>query len=221
MEQIGESEASREVFLGGPPQFFDSDGREQLAVLLQHGLVPSSMLCDVGCGALRGGRWTIPLLDPGHYCGIEPSADWLDYGLEHFVEPAVRDAKQPRFDHNLNFDMSVFGERFTHVILRSIWTHADKQQIGQSLDSFRASAAPEAVMLSSILPRAPWRRDYKGEGWVGRSHECDVPGMVSHSFRWLYQACESRGLKIVPVARRPYCSQFWLRVTLRDRAGGA
>jgi hypothetical protein len=60
-------------FLGGPPGRFDSAGREQLAALLQYSLSPDSMLLDIGCGCLRGGRWVIPLLATGHYCGLEPN----------------------------------------------------------------------------------------------------------------------------------------------------
>ena len=56
---------------GHDPEFHRL-GREQLVTLLEHGLTESSYLLDIGCGNLRGGRWLIPLLAPGHYCGIEP-----------------------------------------------------------------------------------------------------------------------------------------------------
>jgi hypothetical protein len=173
------------------------------------------MVCDVGCGALGGGRWLIPLLDRGHYCGIEPNVTWVTEGTRRFIDPAVLEVKSPRFDHNANFDLTVFGEEFTHVLLRSIWTHAAKSQIEACLDGFAATAAPGGVMLSSVFPIRPGRRDYKGSEWVGRSHESNVPGVISHSPRWLYSACRRRGLKVTLVPRWPVMHQLWVKVTAR------
>ena len=49
-EQVAEK-----VFTGGPAKHFEVAGRNQLAVLLEHGLHTSSRVLDIGCGALRGG----------------------------------------------------------------------------------------------------------------------------------------------------------------------
>jgi hypothetical protein len=139
--------------------------------------------------------WVIPLLDTDHYCGVEPNREMLNKGLERFVDPAILALKKPRFDNNDRFDMSVFGERFTHVILRSIWSHTAKSQMELSLDSFCEVAAPGAVMVASYNPVVPGTSDYKGTEWE--------KGTVHHSFRWIRSVCKSRGLTVRPLARQP------------------
>lgn len=220
-------------FLGGPPHLFKRAGREQLIVLLEHGLTFQSIVLDIGCGVLRGGRWIIPLLEPGHYCGIEPQRQMVERGLREFVDPEVVALKRPRFDHNDRFDFSVFGVVFTHFLARSIWTHASKPQIEQMLDGFCEWGTQKATFLASLIPSSSlWflppptrqvlrkiglrmtRRDYKGESWVGRSHECERSGIVAHSIPWLQAACLTRGLKVKLLRRPPINGggQIWALV---------
>jgi hypothetical protein len=223
-------------FLGGPPRLFEAAGREQLIVLLEHGLSFDSTVLDIGCGVLRGGRWIIPLLDPEHYCGIEPWGELVERGLREFVDPRVVALKRPRFDHNDRFDFSVFGTRFTHFVARSIWTHTSKPQIETMLDGFLESGTDRAVMLASMIPASrlaslpssvqrglrkaaarTFRPDYRGDRWVGRSRESEADGMVGHSFGWVRRACAQRGL-VVRLLRRPPLNgggQIWAVVRRR------
>jgi len=53
----------------GSIEMYDSIGRSQFDLLLSLGLRPNHYLLDIGCGCLRGGRFYIPYLDPGHYFG--------------------------------------------------------------------------------------------------------------------------------------------------------
>jgi SAM-dependent methyltransferase len=215
---------SDRIFVGGPVDDFEEVGRLQLVTLLREGLQPSSSVLDIGCGCLRGGYWMIHFLDPGCYYGIEPAREMLEAGLEGILEPGLADAKRPQFAHNDDWDFTVFRVEFDFVVARSIWTHASKAQIVNMLDSFRASAAPGATLLASYLPagwRLPWsgRRlrgpmasDYKGDQWVGRSHEQDKPGLVHHSRRWIQEACEARGLTARELPHGLFNEQRWLRV---------
>jgi hypothetical protein len=211
-----------EGFLGGPAKLFDSAGREQLTVLLEHELTFASTVLDIGCGPLRGGRWIMPLLDRGHYCGLEPQRQLVERGLRDSLAPGIADLKAPRFDHNDRFDFSVFGTRFTHFLARSIWTHAGKPQMETMLDGFAAHGSDDAVLLASFIPASSaaglprpvaraWRRfvahpirpDYTAERWVGRSLESEEPGMVAHRFDWIREACERRGLEAAILTRPP------------------
>ncbi len=182
VQERAETLAGR-IFLGGPVDDFEEVGRLQLVTLLREGLQPSSTVLDVGCGCLRGGYWMIHFLEPDRYFGIEPAREMVEAGLGEILEPGIAEAKRPRFAHNDDWDFSGFGVEFDFVVARSIWTHASKAQIGSMLDSFAKSAAPGGKLLASYLP-AGWHRawsgrtlrgllarDYKGEGWVGRSHE--------------------------------------------------
>ena len=51
-------------------------GATQFRLLCALGLRAQHHLLDFVCGSLRAGRFLIPYLDTGHYCGIEPNG-WL------------------------------------------------------------------------------------------------------------------------------------------------
>lgn len=202
-------------FLGGPPELFEIAGREQLIVLLQHGMTFKSTVLDIGCGCLRAGRWIIPLLDPGHYCGLEPMPQMIKKGLETFIDPETVAHKRPRFDNNDRFDFSVFEKRFTHFIARSIWTHASKQQIETMLDGVARWGTSDAVLLASFLPATLFgRKDYSGSDWVGRSHVSEARGTVAHRFSWIKRASQTRGMTAEYVNRPPLRpkAQVWVAI---------
>jgi len=203
------NELSHSTFLGGPVGDFEALGRLQLISLLRCGLYPYSKVLDIGCGCLRGGYWLIHFLNPDCYYGIEPNADMLNAGINAFLDREILEAKRPRFAHNPNFDPSGFGSSFDFFIARSIWTHSSKNQIEAMLDSFVKHGAEDSVFLASYLPSAD--DGYTGEGWVGRSHESNVGGMVGHGFAWIQQKCAIRGLRVaeLPVDR---IRQIWLMV---------
>jgi hypothetical protein len=194
-------------FLGGPRKNFIREGREQLIVLLEHGLDFDSVLLDIGCGVLRGSRWSIPLLAPGNFCGIEPQRHMVERGLREFLDPDIAALKRPRFDHNDRFDFSVFGLKFTHFIARSIWSHASKPQIETMLDGVVDHGVDGAVFLTSFhLARGVWT-DYEGDEWRGRSHESGSPDVVAHSYEWIERQCHARDLSVAYVDRDPLWKQ--------------
>jgi len=199
-----------EQFTGGAPQLFEAAGREQLAVLLDHGLTSKSKVADLGCGALRGGRWVIPVLEPFGYCGVEPFREKVERGLRDFVNPDLVRLLRPRFSYNADFSLDDFSETFTHVILRSVWTHSTREQIQQSLDAFVEHSTADAVMLTSVVPISylpfHWYPDYRGSTWV-------APDVVAHRYGWLRAACRERRLEIARVHRKRLGGQRWLRIT--------
>jgi SAM-dependent methyltransferase len=146
------------MFLGGPVWDFERVGRMILEVLEREGLVPSSRLLDIGCGALRGGYWLMGFLEPGHYFGIEPNEAMLQVGLREIVGPELAARADAHFSSNDDFDFSVFGESFDFVVARSIWTHASKRQISAMLGSFAATGSPNAVFMASYCPAGLWFR---------------------------------------------------------------
>jgi len=227
------------MFVGGPVKDFTQMGRHQLEVLLHEGLLPESRVLDVGCGCLCGGYWIMRMVNPGCYFGIEPNETMLQAGLDHIVEPEVLTRAEPRFDSNDKFDFGVFGCQFDFVIARSIWSHASKAQITTMLDSFVNHGAPDAVFLATYFPRAlrfvptrfwkrsipawfpraaarmPTKPDYRGDQWRGRSATSDEPGLVSHSFAWIVQECQRRGLDVRQLRHLHAKRQQWLRISRR------
>jgi len=213
LEEKARRMAAEGGFLGVPVEEFETEGRLQLAALLRHGLRPDSKLLDVGCGCLRGGYWLIRFLRPGCYCGIEPRQDRLQLGLDHLFTPAELADKRPRFDHNPEFDSSVFGERFDFFLARSIWTHASKPQIARMLDAFLRDTNPAAKFLTSYVPpEPPHRPELMGEAWIGTGLESNVPGIAYHSFEWIERECRARGLKVHETGQDDYGGQRWLLV---------
>jgi SAM-dependent methyltransferase len=216
LREVGQMLHSEGIFTGGPPEHFEIAGRLQLATLLREGVYPQSKVLDVGCGCLRGGYWLIHFLDRGRYFGIEPSAFMLQKGIQHVLEPEVREEKQPRFDSNDSFDFSVFGEKMDVVLARSIWTHASKAQVQTMLDGFAANSSPEAFFLTSYLPASFWsrrKRDYQGDQWKGKSHQSSEPGLVCHSFRWIKEQVEARGMFVRQLPDLIFNRQHWLSIS--------
>ena len=55
-------------------------------------------------------------LNEGGYHGIEPNVDMFNGGLSYILEPGLIELKKPRFDHNDQYDFSVFNTKFAEMI---------------------------------------------------------------------------------------------------------
>lgn len=208
---------SQHGFLGVPLETFEQAGREQLIALLENGLRPESRVLEIGCGCLRIAYWLVRFLEPGGYCGIEPAQQRVAYGLRYLFKTDELERKRPRFDFNAEFNTSVFGQRFDFFLARSIWTHASKPQIESMLNSFTRDTEENGVMLASYLPAQSAKDDYRGNSWVGTSHESNVPGVIRHRLDWIEDQCRARSLQVDRVPGIDCDSQFWL--TISRRAG--
>lgn len=202
----------KEVFNGGPIDSFSEIGRLYLITLLKIGLHPGSKVLDVGCGALRGGYWIINFLSPNNYYGIEPNVEMLNVGKRVMLGEELLEEKKPSFDHNSDFDFSVFNSKFDFVVARSIWSHTSKSQIQKMLDSFVDNSNPDGVFLTSYLRPFSSKDDYKGSDWVGKSHESNEVGIVFHSFSWIESECQKRNLKVQEL-KFDFYSQIWLHIS--------
>ena len=214
-EIISKDLSERMVFSGGGYANFHEAGENQLKVLLHCGLQSDSKLLDIGCGCLRGGRWAIKYLDPGCYFGIEPNAEMIKAGREIVIGTVLENEKSPSFDLNDSFDFSVFGTKFDYMVARSVWTHASKKQIERMLDQYDSFSAPGGILLASYLePRVPLIDEYRGDGWVGVSHESDQSGVVRHSLKWIRKICKEKGMTVRRIEDTDlnFLSQVWLRV---------
>ncbi|MEM7034828.1 MAG: hypothetical protein AAF629_35130 [Chloroflexota bacterium] len=210
---------NEQAFLGFPPQDFERGGREQFIYLLKSGLYPDSKVADLGCGVLRAGYWLINFLNAGCYCGIEPHVGRLEMGINSMIEAEVVTAKEPRFDTNPYFDTSVFKEKFDFFLAYSIWTHASKQQIQASLNSFIRDAKETGVFLTSYLPADKQYPDYTGDRWYGTSHESDIPGCIHHSLQWIQVECERRQLVLRELGQDETYGQSWLEIKRMGQSG--
>lgn len=204
------------TFLGGPPELFEDAGRKMLMLLLNEGLKPYSKVLDIGCGCLRGGYWLIRFLDKSCYYGLEPNKNMLKQGIKSLLTPKMMRQKRPTFNHNTDFDTSVFNTQFDYFLARSIWTHASKKQIEAMLDSFSKNILAKGKFLTSFLQPDTHNDDYVGTGWVGKSHESNKAGIVKHSLKWIESACDDRRLKCELITNSIFDlnnNQRWIKIS--------
>lgn len=203
---------SKEIFNGGPVHKFSLIGRLYLITLLKIGLTPEAKVLDIGCGALRGGYWLIHFLNPGNYYGIEPNQEMVEVGKRILFSKEILDYKSPAFDHNFDFNLSVFNVKFDFMIARSIWTHTSKAQICKILDEFNINTTQKGVLLASYLKPFFENQEYKGSKWVGKSHDSNTEGIVFHSFSWIKSECEVRNLTAKELTF-DYVAQIWIHIS--------
>jgi hypothetical protein len=70
--------------------------------------------------------------------------------------------------------------------------------------------------LSPALARLPAlgaARAYRGQGWVGRSHRSDQPGVVQHSLRWIAAEASRYGLQTQLTNHALINRQHWLKIS--------
>ncbi|MEM1183137.1 MAG: class I SAM-dependent methyltransferase [Acidobacteriota bacterium] len=215
IQERAEKMMDEQGFLGVPRETYEVGGRAQFVRLLEHGLLPESRVLEIGCGTLRIAYWLLRFLEPGHYAGIEPARDRVELGRQYLFEPATLDRARPRFDFNAEFDTTVFGTPFDYFLAGSIWTHCSKAHIETMLDGFLKVTPPTGLFLTSYLPAASPEEDYRGDTWVGTSHESTVPGVIRHDLAWIRSACERRELSVTELPGLDCDSQYWLRIERR------
>jgi SAM-dependent methyltransferase len=101
---------------------WDEIGQLQFDFLVGEGLRPEHYLLDVGCGSLRGGVHFVKHLEPGHYFGIDQSAELLAAG-ESELERAGVTGKHPTLVAGSDFAVGDLGQSFDFVLAQSVFTH--------------------------------------------------------------------------------------------------
>jgi SAM-dependent methyltransferase len=109
---------------------WEGTGRLQHEFLVARGLLPTSKLLDVGCGALRAGILLARYLEPGRYYGIDVNESLIRAALIHELPMAGLQDRVPadnlrvtdRFecDFGVAFDFAIAQSVFTHLPLNHI-----------------------------------------------------------------------------------------------------
>lgn len=188
----------------GPPDAFDVQAVMQFTIATQMGLREWNYVCEIGCGSLRAGRLLMTWLLPGRYCGIEPERWLLEQGIEREVSQGLVDLKRPRFDHNTDFDLSVFDEAFDLVIAQSIFSHASRAQVEQCLASVRSSIHHGSIFLCTFVLG---EHDYTGSEWV-------YPGCVTFREQTVHQIAAEAGFAATRIDYDGHpTGQIWFGLT--------
>lgn len=96
---------------------------------------------------------------------------------------------------------AIFSHRPRSPALRRLWT--------------RAAVSLPLAELSPLIARLPalaGSQEYRGEGWVGVSHQSQSPGVVQHSLSWIASEARQNGLIAQLVPYPIVNDQYWLRV---------
>ncbi len=141
------SDAARsvEAAVGGRPsqESWERIGRMQFTYLVdEHGLRPDQRMLDIGCGALRAGRFFIAHLGPGGYYGVDISPDILLAAQRTVVREGLQD-KLPHLmlvrDLTLGF---LPDAHFDVVHAHSVFSHSPLPVIEECLAHVGRVLAP-------------------------------------------------------------------------------
>lgn len=188
----------------GPESKYDLVQSHQFCNLISIGLREHHKLLDIGCGSLRGGRLFIMYLGTGNYYGIEPNKWLIEAGIKLEIGQELINMRQPSFNHNTDFDLSIFNTNFDYLIAQSIFSHTSQQQIITCCKKAYEVMNENSVFIATFLQG---EENYEGNEWV-------YPEVVSYTFDLIKSLIESTGLKceIVPEWIHPN-RQTWLKIT--------
>ncbi len=187
----------------GPPEKYDIVAAMQFNLLTTHGLREHHTLLDIGSGSLRAGRLFIPFLLPGHYFGLEPNAWLLDQGVKKEIGRDLLKIKRPVFDHNCEFELTVFGRQFDYLLAQSIFSHAAPQQIEKCLGEARRVMHQDSIFFATYVPGP---ENYDGSEWV-------YPECVNYTEKRMLSFAREAGLRAEPHPWKHPNDQRWLLIT--------
>ena len=147
----------------GPEAKFDEIGMHQFKVMTKTGLKVTDNLLDLGCGAMRGGKFLLKYLDAKGYHGIEPNKALLKKGLFAEVAEKLAREKKPNFKFNDNFNLAIFEKEFDFILAQSIFSHAAPGQITGCLRSAYKALTSGGKFVFNY---AKGGSDYTGKTWV-------------------------------------------------------
>jgi hypothetical protein len=191
----------------GPAEKYDIVAAMQFNLLTNVGLREHHTLLDIGCGSLRAGRLFIPFLLPGHYFGLEPNAWLLDQGVKREIGRDLLRIKRPVFNHNCEFELTVFGRQFDYLLAQSIFSHAAPQQIEKCLREAGKVMHPQSIFLATYVFG---QENYDGREWV-------YPECVNYTEERMLQFSVDAGLRAIPHPWQHPNDQRWLMITRPDR----
>jgi SAM-dependent methyltransferase len=140
---LTDEQIAAEVHRGKVGRDWEGTGRLQLEFLVAQGLLPTSKLLDVGCGALRAGILLAKHLEPGGYYGIDVNESLIRAALIHELPKAGLQDRVP--EENLRvtdrFECD-FGVAFDFAIAQSVFTHLPLNHIRLCLYQLSRVMAP-------------------------------------------------------------------------------
>lgn len=197
----------------GPPDQYDFMGATQFRLLTGLGLTEDHALLDLGCGSLRAGRLLMFYLRPGRYHGIEPNAWLIEAAREREIGADAFALRAPRFDHNAEMRMDVFGRKFDFIVAQSIFSHTGAALFARALANAAGALEARGQMLFTVLDEKTGAypqlvRGADAQGWV-------YPDCVGFSQDEVAAHADAAGLRVEPLDWF-HPRQSWYRATHPD-----
>jgi hypothetical protein len=156
---------------------------------------------DIGCGCLRGGKLSIIYLDRGKYFAIEPNKWLVDEAITHEIGSGLIAIKDPSFDFNSDFNLSIFNRTFDYIMCDSVFIHASKKQILKCVSELKKVMHKKSIFIFTFTEG----RDNEAEEWT-------YPGKVNYSRQFIINAF--KGFKIEFMKWKYPGSQIWVKATI-------
>jgi len=140
---------------------WESGGLFQYPFMLSKGLKPSDVLCDIGCGSLRGGQHFIKYLDKGHYLGLEAEERLVELGLEHEVGNEIASDKLPEFVITSEFEFHRFSRSPSFAVAISLFSHLTEGDIQRCLTKLASIVSGSCIFFATFNEVGKPARNYK------------------------------------------------------------
>jgi hypothetical protein len=135
----------------GSAELFDEVGRLQYEFLLKQGLQPFHVLCDIGCGSLRGGRYFLEYLDKGHYLGLEGEQQLVELAILHEINKDIYEAKTPEFVFSYSFEFDRFSRSPDFALAVSVFSHLTETDIRLCLENLAERVLTSCQLFASFF----------------------------------------------------------------------
>lgn len=117
-------------------------------LLRKAGLTPNSTVLDFGCGFGRSAAHLVPYLAPGHYVGVDLSAERIRMAQEYMHRLDLTE-KRPEFllarkDNDLSF---LGSKRFDLVWARAVFAHMPFEDMGVCLKQIHKILKEDGVLV--------------------------------------------------------------------------
>jgi hypothetical protein len=139
-------------YVGGNDRYWDEIGRLQFEFLVKNGLNENTVLLDIGCGSLRGGRLFIRFLIEKNYLGIDKEISLLILGVANELGVDAYLEKKPEFVVSGEFEFNKFSKVPRMAIAQSLFTHLTPADISLCLRNLHEFVDEGFVLFASYFP---------------------------------------------------------------------
>jgi hypothetical protein len=91
---------------------------------------------------------------PGRYYGLDPNRWLIEDGISRELGVAAVELKRPTFRYDYDFSASRFDVQFDYILAQSIFSHAGRDVISISLESFKERLSKIGLVSRYIYPTA-------------------------------------------------------------------